>query len=367
MDPGFPALLETLIRSAPFGVAFFDRQMRYRFVNERLAALNGVPAEAHVGRTPAEVIPSFPVGLLEAPFRAALETGRPVLGVELSAGAPATPGEERHWRHHWYPVTSGGELIGVATLVEEVTDHRRASADLEHSLQARDALVSLALHELRTPLATIKLAVKALLSGLRDGALDRARTAGRLESIDQHTTALAKVLTRLLDFSRLSSGKLVLALTEVHLQGVVEAAIGHLGPELAEAGCELTFNWEESLTGRWDPVCLERVVTCLLKNCVRYAPGMPIEVRMWRAGEWACLSVRDGGPGIAPELQARIFKLVPRATPLGDGVGIGLWVVQQLVERHGGRVRFESAPGQGAAFTVELPLAGPAAVGVAGA
>src|SRR5579884_893669 len=130
------ALLDALYRSAPVGLGFWDRDLRYVRVNEALAAINERPAEDHVGRTFHEVVPQL-ADELEALARRVLETREPVIGLKMTAGTPRRPDAPRHWSASYYPVLGpGGEPLGVGAVVEETTERRRAEqrAGLHHAL-----------------------------------------------------------------------------------------------------------------------------------------------------------------------------------------------------------------------------------------
>ncbi len=111
--------------------------------------------------------------------------------------------------------------------------------------------------------------------------------------------------------------------------------------------------------GPWDRLRLEQVAGNLLSNAIKYGPGQPVEVRVHRDGRRGILAVADRGIGVAPEEQQRIFDRFERAVTARHfgGLGLGLWIAREIVTRLGGSVRVESQPGQGATFTVELPLA----------
>jgi PAS domain S-box-containing protein len=139
-------LLDALFATAPVGLAFFDRNLRYLKINETLAALNGVPAAEHVGRTAAEVIPSL-ADKVEPLLRSVLETGQPVLGEELRGATAAMP-EERYWLASYYPVQSGdGEVIGVGAVVADLTERTRAQLRLAAQYQVTRILSSVATFE----------------------------------------------------------------------------------------------------------------------------------------------------------------------------------------------------------------------------
>jgi PAS domain S-box-containing protein len=130
------ALLDALYDSAPVGLGFWDRDLRYVRVNEALAAINERSAEDHVGRTFREVVPQL-ADELEPLVRGVLETGRPVIGHEMTAGTPLHPDRPRHWSASYYPVFGAtGEPIGVGAVIEETTDRRRAErlTELQHTV-----------------------------------------------------------------------------------------------------------------------------------------------------------------------------------------------------------------------------------------
>jgi signal transduction histidine kinase len=113
--------------------------------------------------------------------------------------------------------------------------------------------------------------------------------------------------------------------------------------------------------GEWDRFRIDQVVTNLVSNAVKYGQGKGVEIEVVRDGGTARLSVRDHGIGIDPVQQARIFGRFERAVSRENygGFGLGLWIVRQIVEAHGGAIRLASAPGEGASFTVELPIGEP--------
>ncbi len=128
--------------------------------------------------------------------------------------------------------------------------------------------------------------------------------------------------------------------------------------EAARVGTELRLTSEGPVQGAWDRLRLEQVMDNLLTNALKYAPGKPVEVSVRAEDGWARFTVRDHGIGIAQEDVDRIFGRFERAVPLAHygGLGLGLYLVQQFVHAHGGRIRVQSARGEGSTFTVELPL-----------
>src|SRR3954447_4176669 len=128
------ALLETIFDTAPIGLGFWDAELRCVRLNQRLADINGFSIEAHLGRTLLELLPGL-VGIepIMERWREIIRTGRSILNVEVSGETPAVPGTLRYWSASWYPVRLAGRTIGMASVVEEVTERRHAEAALRES------------------------------------------------------------------------------------------------------------------------------------------------------------------------------------------------------------------------------------------
>lgn len=126
------AILESLFEGAPVGLGVWDRDFRFLRLNGALAELNGLPVEAHIGRRPDEILPDIEgMDELFAGWRHVLETGEPWTGVDVAGATPADPAAQRRWREHFFPVRVAGRIIGLAGVVEEVTDQAKAQAQIE--------------------------------------------------------------------------------------------------------------------------------------------------------------------------------------------------------------------------------------------
>ena len=206
---------------------------------------------------------------------------------------------------------------------------------------------------------------------LRAGRVSPAQTERALESIERNTRLQARLIEDLLDLSRAITGKLLLDLRPVALGPIVQDAAESLAGATAEKGVKLTVA-PDPATVRGDALRLGQVVTNLVGNAVKFTPaGGDITVRLERVGNDARLTVRDTGFGIDPDLLPHIFDRFRQADAGGSrrqaGLGLGLAIVRNLVELHGGTVRVESdGPGRGATFTVTLPLAAETTAGETG-
>lgn len=250
-------------------------------------------------------------------------------------------------------------------------DHARLFDEAQRAVRMRDEFLSIASHELKTPLTSLRLHVSGIQRHARRGRFDLLvpeRLAPKIDAIDTQVERLSTLINSLLDVGRASGGQLKLELAEVELTELVRQVVGRLGADLRNAGCEVRLELQGPLTGHWDRLRLEQVVTNFLSNALKYGPGMPIEISALRRGDQALLSVRDYGIGIAAADQSRIFERFARAVSVEHfgGFGLGLWIVRVFVSAMGGAVRVQSTPGAGATFFVELPLSGPAEEAPAG-
>ncbi|MDI1480788.1 sensor histidine kinase [Polyangium sp. y55x31] len=288
-----------------------------------------------------------------------------------------TRGYENHWvgkdgaRHliAWSSTTlvdDGGRVAHVIGTGIDVTDQRRAEAhrarlyqEAEDAIRLRDEFLSIASHELKTPLTPIGLQVSHILRALRKdpASLPPDKLLPRLETIRRQVERLGSLVTELLDISSITAGRLRLEWEEVDLAAVARDVALRLGYEAARAGCKLDVRAQAPLPGRWDRARLDQIVTNLLSNAIKYGAGKPIDLVVEGDDSTARLLVRDRGIGIAPEHQARIFDRFERAVPDQQygGFGLGLWIVKQILDALGGTIRVTSAPGSGATFLVELP------------
>ena len=255
--------------------------------------------------------------------------------------------------------------LRIATLtliVRRVAELKRHNQQLSAEVEARDDLISIASHELRTPISTLNLQLHMLLRAVPDFASpDRLRP--ELELADRQVKRLTQLVNSLLDVARVRSGQLDINLEDgVDLGAVVAEALARLRPEQERAGSRVDTTLASGVAGRWDPQRLDQVVTNLLSNALKYGAGSPIEVVVTADEATARLVMRDHGVGINTTDQARIFQRFERAvTARGyGGLGLGLWISKQIVNQLGGEISVDSAQGRGTTFTVSLPLRGPA-------
>jgi len=266
--------------------------------------------------------------------------------------------------------TDGGKIISIA---RDITDRRRAQLEREllyaeavDAIRARDEFLSVASHELRTPLSVLHLQLERLLQPLRSDpgtVLPPEQTRAQLEMAGKQVGRLSRLITELMDVSRITAGRLRLELEEVDLSAIVRDVVSRHAEESRKAECAIQLHADEPVVGKWDRLRADQVATNLLTNALKFGAGKPIDVTVDHDGPFARLTVTDHGIGIAPEDVERIFQRYEQAisSRAYGGMGLGLYIVRQIVEAHGGTIRVESQPGAGSTFTIELPREPPPA------
>jgi PAS domain S-box-containing protein len=235
-------------------------------------------------------------------------------------------------------------------------DNQRLYQASKQAVALRDEFLSVASHELRTPMTSLQLAVQSALSIGRDAPPDFLRHA--LESAQRQTRRVGRLVDALLDVSRLEAGNLELRREPTDLGALVRDVMSMLADDARRAGCDLRIEAEADVFGNWDRTRLEQVVTNLISNAIKYAAGKPIRISVQKAAGGARLVVRDQGLGVAAADRARIFERFERAVSARHygGLGLGLYIVRRIVEAHGGDITVENVDGNGAQFAVTLPL-----------
>ena len=366
---------KTAILSSAFdGIIALDHRGLIVDFNPAAERMFGYTAEQLLGKEIAEFL--IPPGLREQHRRGIarlLATGEgPVLGKVVEMPALHANGTE-------FPVelaitvVEGQEPPIFTGYIREISSRKRAEAERERlvvelaeAVRVRDEFLSIASHELRTPLTPLQLQVNTLLkrvSDLAQGRASREWVERSLERIARQGYRLERLVGQLLDVSRITAGRLLLDLEPVNLADVVRDVHQRLVEtrELARSGCVLTLDLAENVVGQWDRLRVEQVVENLLMNALKYGAGAPVKVTAAKDASMGVLLVQDGGIGLSPSDRERIFGRFERAVSSRNygGLGMGLFIVRQVVDAFGGSVDVESEPGKGAKFIVCLPLVGP--------
>ncbi|MGE0616847.1 MAG: ATP-binding protein [Bacteriovoracia bacterium] len=253
------------------------------------------------------------------------------------------------------------ELKGMAE------ENARLYAEAKSALQSRDEFLSIASHELKTPLTALSLQLQMMknnLNALPTEGTNAARAFAEDPKLQKPLTGalsqvrnLSDLIEELMDLTRLRLGKFNLRPELCDVAKIAREVVEHFREAAAKKGSTLALQAPAPVLGNYDPTRILQILNNLVSNAIKYGRGNPICLRVERAADGtARLSVSDHGVGITPEEQARIFERFERGRS-GEGVsglGLGLYITRQIVEAHGGTIEVQSRPGDGSTFTVSL-------------
>ena len=282
------------------------------------------------------------------------------------------------------PIQARTQILGILTLVASTDDRRYTETDLaiaeeigkraglavenarlftqaQDAVRLRDEFLSIASHELKTPITALKLQLQ--LNQRRYQKEPRIFSENNtieklLNSNSTQVDRLSKLVDEMLDISRISHGKLILSPESVDLGSLVKDVVDRFQEQLAAAGCECQLNIENPVRGQWDRYRMEQVVTNLMTNALKYGAGKPVEISVQAKAKNAVISIKDHGIGIPCESLNKIFGRFERAVTEKNisGLGLGLYISRQIIEAHDGKIQVLSEVGQGSTFSLELPL-----------
>lgn len=353
-----------LLESVPDAMVIVDEAGTILFVNRMAEQLFGYQRADVIGR-PVEV-------LLPARFRTmhqvhrsgytAAPRARP-MGLGLDLSGLRVDGSEFPAEISLSPIDLEGRT-GVIAAVRDVSERKKVEerARLYRKAQAevreRDEFLSIASHELRTPVTALQLQLQLLQRAAQRSIAQLPQLLeDKVEALERQTRRIALLVNELLDVSRMRLGRLELRYEPLELAAVVREAVEHLRGEIQRSGSAVELDLRAPADGRYDRMRMEQVLTNLLVNAAKFGQGRPITVGVDADPVSARVTVADRGIGIAPEAQERVFERFERAVPSEHfgGLGLGLYIARQIVAAHGGEIRVESAPGLGATFTVLVP------------
>jgi signal transduction histidine kinase len=326
-----------------------------------------------VGRTLAETLPDW--SQMRRIVEGVMRTGKPFSAHEhrLLVDPDGTGAlEEAYFDFVCQPLRQDGAITGVLTFAVEVTREvearkrlETAAAELRRAVDARDEFLSVASHELKTPLTALRLQVQSLVRSVTrapDQQFSPQQLRARFDAAERQVTRLVQLIDALLDVSRLQQGTVTPEVGDLDLAALVGEVVERMRAQALASGSTLTLEAPPTLRGRFDGSRVDQIVTNLLSNAIKYGRGKPIVVRVAAGsdehGGRAVIRVVDEGIGIAAADHQRIFERYERAVSRTHyaGLGLGLWISRRIGESMGGTLTVESEAGRGACFTLALPV-----------
>jgi PAS domain S-box-containing protein len=274
-----------------------------------------------------------------------------------------------------------GKAAYILAIAEDITEKKRAEeqrlrltyeqagraeaerkkGELEEAIRARDTFLSICSHELKTPLTSLKMQAGMIRMLFESGNFEALRSPKVRELVldaDKEINRINRLINDMLDVSRIRSGKLSLRPESVDICEVVHEVVEHFRSDPAFCNIPIHESVPAHIVGVWDRNRIEQIIINLMSNALKYGESKPIQVSLQEAKGNVTLIVEDHGPGISSEDQKRIFQRFERAAASQSisGLGLGLYIVKEIVAMHGGHIRVESEVNQGSRFIVELPL-----------
>lgn len=398
--------LQLIYDTAPIGLAFLSPDCRYLQINQRLTEICGISVEDHLGRSVRDCVPGL-ADAVEGIVRTIMETGEPVIGVEV-AGQRADQTDERFWVTYWHPLRSqSGEIVGINVAAEEVTERKRAEAALQASERelrtARDAaeaalrnlretqnflieaeklaalgrLVAGVAHEINSPVGTCLTVASSLeqktagfTAEVAQGSLKRSRLNAFLEVSREASSQMVANLNRaaglIQSFKQVATDRSYSDQRVFDLGDLTEQIAVSLRPGIGKRSLTLNVDCQSMLTMNSYPGPYGQVLTNLFLNAVTHAfadgDGGTIDIKVQASGKDSVkILFSDDGCGMSFGVRRQAFD--PFFTTRRDqgGTGLGLHIVHSIVTNClGGRLTLDSEPGEGTRIKLILPRVAPA-------
>ncbi len=345
--------LSQFVEQCPFAVAMLDNDMKYILVSHKWISDFRLSPKDIYKRSHYDLFPEIPEHWKQVHQRCLAGATERHEG-EAFLRADGLIDWVRWEVRPWYD--DSGKIGGVLMFSEDISERKKMEEALRKALATRDEFLSIASHELKTPLSSLSLQLQLMEEKVltnQDPWLN-----GAIQLCLRQSESLTELVDDLLDVSRIQAGKLTLNPQRMDLSDLIADVISRFSTQLAAAQITLNMQVSEKIYGTWDRRRIGQVIVNLISNAIKYAPGSNLLIVTKLEGDFAFLSVEDTGPGIDGGVQERIFNKYQRANKLKgiSGLGLGLFIVKRVVEAHKGSVSVESMLGQGSKFSVKIPI-----------
>jgi PAS domain S-box-containing protein len=370
--------LDTLLDHIPLGVYVKQAEtLKFLWVNKSIRELLG-PEETYIGKTSSQFLQADLGEKMNRSDREALAQAKVI---ELEQKLPTYSLGERLLKVKKVPIYNrAGEPIYILGIVEDITETKRLEEknlqvaleqaarteaerkklQLEEAVRARDTFLSICSHELKTPLTSLKLQMGIIQKIFEHGPPPTSVSPKVRELVlttDREIDRINRLINDMLDVSRIRSGKLSLQIAEVDLSQIIHDVVATFRADPAYRDIPIIEEVPKEVCGIWDRDRMKQIIINLVSNALKYGNQKPVHIVVYSGENSVRLIVEDQGIGISQEDQRRIFQRFERAgaSESISGLGLGLYIVKQIVIMHGGKIWVNSELGQGSQFNVELP------------
>jgi PAS domain S-box-containing protein len=344
------ALLNTLLETAPIGIGVFDRELRYQHINDALAAINGLPAHAHIGRTITDILPK--TGEWIAAYLSRVrDTGEPIIDMEFQFPAIINGRNTQYWSMTCYPIRQHETIIGVAAILVDVTNRRQLEEELlqAQKLESVGRLTGGIAHDFNNILTAIAGYTSLVQADLEQHAITNDDVREVLLAVER-ATALNRQLLSFVRRQTITPRLIDLNTLVLQLKSLLRRLIGeHIDLVIQTS--------DTSVMIEADPNQIEQILLNLALNARDAMPnGGQITITIGKIREThAFLTVTDTGIGMDYETSTRAFEPFFTTKANDQGSGLGLSTCATIVRQYGGRIELDSAPGRGTRVMVRLP------------
>jgi signal transduction histidine kinase len=261
------------------------------------------------------------------------------------------------------PFTYGFFQLQLFLGISSITSLTMAALviQIREAIHLRDEFLSIASHELKTPLTSLQLhihLIERMIKSELNSTSCPEKLKATLKKANSQVGRITNLVNDLLDVTKITAGKSTFNYERVNLSILTKELVERFTEALSAANCSIEISIDETINGYWDPMKVEQIIVNLLTNAIKYAPGKPIKIMAHRDGQNMTLVVQDSGPGIDKESLEKIFNRFERVASARNvgGLGLGLFIIKQITEAHHGRIHVESKVGHGSQFILDLPL-----------
>lgn len=262
-------------------------------------------------------------------------------------------------------LNSSGKPFQYIAIRNDITERKNLEEDLRSSLAARDEFLSIASHELKTPLTSLKVHIQMAAKAIEKGneiIYSKPRVDSLVHQSEKQLDRLTRLVEDMLDVSRISKGNFKIRPEPFELCSLITDILDQLRKVYPSTNIKFPeFERCEPIEVSWDKIRIEQVITKVVTNAIRYGLGKDITIKSFKKDNDAFIEVMDKGIGIPEEHLKRIFDRFERAIPASEvsGLGLGLYITKKIVNAHHGDVWVTSEPDKGSTFTIRLPLKTP--------
>ena len=365
--------LEAIFENSPASMALL-RGPTFICEKVNLSYIQLVGGRELIGKAILDAFPEIDMQLFIDHLKRVFETGIPYSAMEVVVPIIRTLGgkpEDTYLDFTYSRVNdSQGKPYGIYVHAMNVTEKVMARKQIEQlvkslseSVKARDEFMSIASHELKTPITGMKIQTQMFKRAIRNSAphaYEPTRITEIIHTVDHGLDRMTRLVDDMLDISRIQLGKLAVRCEPTDITTLVAEIIDRLKPEFAAAGITVHTKLSEGLLCNLDSFRFEQVLTNLATNAIRYAPHAPVEVELKREVNHVVLRFRDHGPGVPKADHERVFKRFERLVSADktSGMGLGLYICREILEAHGGSIRIDAETSPGTCFILEFPIEG---------